>query len=293
MKWKSALDVLDPGRLQPEINYKSAEGHKYIVNQQLLAKIVGGVAILLPFAMLSAFVIFGNCFYDSISHFYFTRWFGDIFVIMLAMIGTILIAYQGETGEENRYANFAGVCALVVAFIPTSGSGCEPENLANGRVIDARIFANFDYSAPGNMLQLKVPTNGDAPFQFMLNAEIFHLGAAAFLFGFLAYYTLVVFTRIIPEEHIMKSGELTPAKKNRNGIYQICGVTIVICILALAANATITWLTGSDGSGWNKYNLTFWFEAIALWAFGISWTTKGRLVTDAMMDNRDKALEAA
>ena len=55
---------------------------------------------------------------------------------------------------------------------------------------------------------------------------------------------------------------------------------IVIAILALGGRAGYLALTGEmdDPTGpWRQGNLTFWFEAAALAAFGISWLIKGRL----------------
>jgi hypothetical protein len=38
---------------------------------------------------------------------------------------------------------------------------------------------------------------------------------------------------------------------------------------------------------WDFYNLTFWFESLALWAFGVSWMLKGRFLDKLLLDARE------
>ena len=101
-------------RFQPDEKYMSAN---YLLDQQFLALIVGMVALGLPFVMLAAASRDAVCFYDSISHFYYAQFFGDVLVAALVFIGTFLLAYRGESQRESTLANFAGFCAFGVALL--------------------------------------------------------------------------------------------------------------------------------------------------------------------------------
>jgi hypothetical protein len=65
----------------------------------------------------------------------------------------------------------------------------------------------------------------------------------------------------------------TPTKEKlvRNKIYKTCAVIILVCIILIALIDLIPdWRVALQA-----YKPTFWLEAIALWAFGTSWLTKG------------------
>jgi len=65
-------------------------------------------------------------------------------------------------------------------------------------------------------------------------------------------------------------------KKLRNAIYRTSGWIIFLCIGLIVAEAIYTALTGKRFGGWVELNLTFWLEAVALWAFGATWLVKSR-----------------
>ena len=266
-------------RYQPNSQFKYKNDRQYVLDQQRLAALVGTVAIGLPFIMLFAVFVVGNCFYDSISHFYYTQLFGDIFVVALAFIGTFLIAYRGENPKENQLAGLTGLSTFVVALIPTTGLGCPAPQITGRILADLPITATTD--------------NPDQYFELFRSAGLFHLSAAAILFIFLAYYSLNVFTRTIPSQHYLKNKQLTPEKMWRNRIYKISGALITISILAILSYSIITTFTDMKLLWWNDNNLTFWFEALALWAFGASWMVKGRFWGNALLDPRDRKAAAA
>jgi len=111
---------------------------------------------------------------------------------------------------------------------------------------------------------------------FFLSGAI-HYASAAILFGFLAWFALFVFTAIEPEQR-KPNGRLTTVKFTRNAFYYLCGAIIIFCILAMALSALVIQFTSIDMSWWDRGNWTFWFEAIALVAFGTSWLVKGRFL---------------
>ncbi len=68
---------------------------------------------------------------------------------------------------------------------------------------------------------------------------------------------------------------LTGQKQNRNRVYRICGFTMLGCILLIAL-----YLLFLEDSFPNltKFDVVFWLESVSLWAFGISWLTKGEIL---------------
>ena len=156
-------------RYSPDKQFTRGDNPEYIISQRFFASFIGVAAIGLPVLLVIAAMING-CFYDSISHNYYARLFGDIFVITLAVIGVFLLAYRGRHPKENQLATFAGISALTVALLPTAGPGVE------GKV------------CAGRALYLIENQGTVGPFyQLFPGVEFLHLFAAAFLFGFLAY----------------------------------------------------------------------------------------------------------
>ena len=92
------------------------------------------------------------------------------------------------------------------------------------------------------------------------NIGIVHIVSAGILFVLLAVFALVLFPR--------SSGQMTPRKRIRNIVYRTCGGLMVAAILLMfpSQRAPETW------------HAFLWLETICVWAFGISWLVKGRLV---------------
>lgn len=91
-----------------------------------------------------------------------------------------------------------------------------------------------------------------------------HFAAATTLFSVLAYFSIALFTKTNP------GMEMTPEKQLRNRIYVACGVVMIGCIAAIG----LFYVFLRDTSV-RALRPVFWFEAIALWAFGWSWLVKG------------------
>ncbi len=88
---------------------------------------------------------------------------------------------------------------------------------------------------------------------------IIHYICAAVFFLTLAFFSLFLFTKT------NNKLTMTIQKKARNRIYKICGIIIIICLIAIAIHKMF---------GINPV-IVFWAETIALIVFGISWLTKG------------------
>jgi len=217
-------------------------------------------------------VFFGTCFYFSISHFYYAQFWGGPFIGALVFIATYLFAYRGENRAEDWLATIAGFGAMGVALFPTNGRGCDLARFSG------RALADFKLSENPIFVDVVPETTADPYFELFSTAHIFHFASAALLFAFLAYFSIFVFTRVIQAKHRDSAGRLKRQKLVRNTIYLISGGLILLSMAAMTLNA----LFGFDG--WDDARLTFWSEAIALWAFGASWIVKGRFFNLLLLD---------
>ena len=94
--------------------------------------------------------------------------------------------------------------------------------------------------------------------------RIVHAVCAAGAFLMLATFSLFLFTKTHEDR------EPTDEKKDRNKIYVACGVIMLVCIALVAVNH----LFFKDTS-LSRIQPVFWLETIAMFAFGMSWITKG------------------
>ena len=245
----------------PIKSYLTENAGKFELDSDGLSRWIGYCAVGLPLAMLYGVYVgwpFGKvCFATSISHFYYTRGFGDIFVGILFFVAIFLYNFRGKKQIDTLCATVAGFFALGVAFFPTANAPCEYHNQQARILTDMSdkvigVFPDFFMASPwsGNL----------------------HLGSASLLFIFLAWYSFYVFASDHQEvKYRTAKGELTEVKILRNKVYRWCSYAIVIAILAIAI---LPKLVGDVW--WDSYHLTFWFEALALVAFGTAWMVHGR-----------------
>lgn len=269
------------------------EGLPFRVSLEAVNKAVGLVALGLPFALLGVTALGNTCpGIDSISHYYYSRLGGDILVGSLFLIGILLLFfYKCPTGSEGRVqgymshyqrdiwlARLAGLCAFGVALAPTAGEGCENYGGLVARLLLKDTVGGHALPAPDNAV------SGSVTFDFWPTLGIdggvltmIHYGAALGMFLVLAYFSLDVFRR--PQTTTAKDAgnDFGTRKKLRNLIYLVCGLLIVAAILALIYKFVAIGDDTARLAYWNRYDLTFWFEALGLVAFGISWSVKGRL----------------
>ena len=235
----------EPTKLEKFLNLDyQRENNIWLESSKSLRKLIGILGMLLPVMLY----LFSYAFIDisapleSISHYYYTR-ANPIFVVILSCIGIFLIMYSGRECIDFYVSSLAGIFALGVVFFPTT-------NLASACRAPDKLYA-VTYLPPN-------PTR-----------EMIHYLAAALFFIFLAYISIQLFTRSnkIPSER-------SKAKKIRNKIYRICGATILVCLIVIAA--------GFSGlippEIYKTYKFTFWFETIAIEAFGFSWLIKGQFL---------------
>lgn len=223
-------------------NYKE-EYNELVFSYLTLRNLIGFSGLLLP-AVLSLFPRRPSEFYGfepSISDYFYTDR-GDILVVVLCILGTLLITYKGYNWKEQLLTCIAGICGMGVAFVPTT-KDCLTCNLS-------------------------VHTGSGGVFDF-ITGKWWHFGFAATFLFCLAIMSLVFFTKK-DEFTAIKSldGSLTQ-KGKRNIVYKICGWVIIASLVIMGVYFI---------SGWRfkKLPFVFIFESIAVIAFGISWLTKGQ-----------------
>lgn len=92
--------------------------------------------------------------------------------------------------------------------------------------------------------------------------HILHFVFAFLLFSVFIFFSIYLFRK--------KSPHPTKQKKNRNRVYLICGIVMIICIAAIAAYQFF-----DLNPSWHP---VFWFESLALVSFGFSWITKAEVL---------------
>ncbi|GAB2604124.1 hypothetical protein [Spirosoma areae] len=156
---------------------------------------VGILGISLPALLIAGTTLIGDCtaIQATVSHYYYTV-MGFVFVGILCAVALFLILYKGYTATDDIATNFAGICALGVAFFPTS------ENLDS--VCSILVYKE-------NKLR-----------------EGIHYTSAGLFFLTLACISFFLFTK--------SRGQKTKQKRIRNRIYRICAVAIVFFCALIA-----------------------------------------------------------
>ena len=160
----------------------------------------------------------------------------DIFVGTLFAIGIFLVSYKGHARENGE--RMSDNLAATLAGVGAFGLAVFPNQMVPGTK-NIFEFLLADYAKWG------------------------HFIAAVLFLGAMAYLSLVKFART--------------SKPARRWIYRACGWAILIfgggatLFSILRAWTSLGWAEAIEASG-----IIFWCEAFGIWAFGISWLTKGR-----------------
>lgn len=91
-----------------------------------------------------------------------------------------------------------------------------------------------------------------------------HTVFAALMFLVLGYICIFLFRKSSPER------PFTRHKRNRNRIYGVCGLTLIVCMAVMVGLSIRSTVERRHPS-----HLLFWCESLALIAFGVAWLTKG------------------
>jgi hypothetical protein len=209
---------------------------------RLLRLGVGVIGSVLPAALIAGNWIMGGKVIvpSSMSGSYYTST-RNLFVGALCALGVFLIGYR-HTERQNRCTWFAGVCALLVAFAPTSPPRPQTEP----------AWINYLHHAAAAGL---ISTLG--LFCWIVFAGYARSGTAPA--GSAAGRFRVLLTRA---GDILERGRVS-------GLYLACGCLVFVS--GGLALYTGLWPT-SWSTGWQSCYL---FEAVAVFAFGIAWITAG------------------
>ncbi len=175
-------------------------------------------------------------------------------------IGNLLVAGPGLRGSMSSYYYTAmgdvfvgSLCAIAVFLMSYRGYEHRDDRAGNIACISALGVALFPTT----------PEVGALPRDHLVGT--LHLVFAACFLLTLAYFSLALFRLMAPNP--------TPEKLQRNKVYTACGYTILACV---ALCAVVKLLPGN--ALLLKFSPLFWLEAVAVFAFGVSWLTKGEVI---------------
>ncbi|MCQ6957091.1 hypothetical protein [Mucilaginibacter aquariorum] len=204
-----------------------------------IRRAVGVLGIILPIVIVLGSIIFTHCtILEPSISDYYYTIMGDVLVGILCGVSLFLYSYKGIDNWDRISSNLACVFALGIAFFPT----------------------NYDHCQVCAQCKMVSRANDD------LRGYV-HYGSAALFFIILACMSLFLFTRT------KAKGRMTNQKRKRNIVYRTCGIIMLVSI-AIIASLKIS----AIGKILIPYKPVFWLETIALWAFGISWLTKGEFL---------------
>ncbi len=228
--------------------------NQLVVSYLTLRKLIGWCGILLP-PILWLVWHENQCFHSfegSISDYYYTP-AGDIFVIILSALGLFLFTYNGYERLEKILLKTAAVCAVLVPLVPTNPK-CEKNGAICTDCLKA-IHNPKDRGFLGNYIN-----------------DNWHLFFALVFLFCLAVISIKYFTKSLDPILVKRNGKLTQ-KGKRNVIYKACGWIIIgsLIILAILMGAEHI----NDNPVFPGVPVIFIFETVSVWAFGLSWLTKG------------------
>jgi len=178
----------------------------------------------------------------SISEYYYTK-NGDLFVVLLSVIGVFLLTYKGYDRFWERVLTLvAGFCGIGIAFFPTATS-------------------------MGNSLSIH-KVRQEVPEFFGLVQ--WHFIFATLFFISLALTSLIYFRKTNVNDLKSIDEGKKKQKAKRNIVYKICGWTMLISIALMIPYFII------DPPSLRNMPVIFALETVAVEAFGISWITKGQ-----------------
>jgi amino acid transporter len=213
-----------------------------LISYWALRQLIGILGLIMPLVLpLGTKLIRGSGILEpSISHYYYSI-MHIVFMAILCMLGSFLLTYRGISKYpkwERLTSIIAGLFAFGVAAFPTS-------------------FSGYQDAQNSQFISLCMKDLKDVPKW----VDILHHVFAATLFSSFAFFCFFFFQDSDTGVHDAK-------KKRRNTLYIICGILIVLSILAIV-------LVNFVIKSWNFPNSTFVFETTALLPFGFSWLVKG------------------
>jgi hypothetical protein len=112
-----------------------------------LRQVVGGIALLLPFALAIPWWLQVHLFQSSISDYYYTG-MRNLFVGSLCAIAMFLLSCRGFDRQDELAGAFSALCAIGVAFCPTTPGNPSPRQQEIGNahyIFAALLFLTLSY----------------------------------------------------------------------------------------------------------------------------------------------------
>jgi hypothetical protein len=223
-----------------------------IISYLSLRRIVGAIGILLPFVLRIGIIAFSDQIPYSISSYYYSP-MRNILVATLCALGVFLIAYKGYDGLDTGITNVAGGAAIGVAFFPTSDPSFSPAWVGHVHPVFATVA----------MLSLALMA-----LQF---TQTWPVGGPV-VAGKAKRNWRQDIKRIWLALFFRYQGPDSPRKLQRNRIYSACAWLILLGVVL--GGAQNFWPESvKEVTQW-----LFWFEALAVVAFGFSWFVKGETI---------------
>jgi hypothetical protein len=256
------------GDVAANVSQRRPERNELIISYMFLRKTVGWIGTLLPIVLIVGNMIFFTSPRPySMSGYYYTG-MRNVFVGALCALGVFLVAYAGYDKVDRWITNIAGLCAIGVAFFPTKPSVCAAHtrtcaapsvtHLSAGQQavgVIHLVFAAVTFVALG-LMALRFAKSARTPGgQDMMGRIRYGLGLAR------------------PSDH-----QRPPRKKARDVVYRACGIAILSCVALAALSNLLPASVKADGP------LLFIFEALAVFAFGVSWFVKGQTLLPILKD---------
>lgn len=213
-----------------------------------LRKSIGFIAIGMPFFLIIGSILVGNCedIQPSISSYYHTI-MRDGFVGIICAIAFFMFCYKGYDTADFWITRIAASTALLVAFFPTPYIDAISNSCLMPRIIENSIIGYI------------------------------HFTSAALFFLALAYMSIFQFTKSSTKKEL-----LSEDKKTRNKFYRACGYVMIGCLVLLSI---YFFYLEEKFPGLERYKIVFFLESIALFAFGVSWLTKGQIFSKSIKPN--------
>jgi hypothetical protein len=196
--------------------------------------------------------------------------FVGFFLPIILVVGTWGLAdcTQVQPSISHYYYTIMGdyfvgsLCAVAMFLFFYKGVDKQDGIVANFAAVFALLVAFFPTNPSADSICQYISTNK------VISVNAVHYSAAGLLFASFAYFCIFLFTKTDPTK------EMTEHKRIRNRIYKTCGYIIILCVALIAVYNFV----GNLEAIFAKYKPTLVLESIALFAFGISWITKGEMV---------------
>ncbi|PCJ66852.1 MAG: hypothetical protein COA58_05215 [Bacteroidetes bacterium] len=213
-----------------------------VIDAKTLLKIVGGIALLLPFVLLAfAFLLKDTeVFRPSISDYFYSK-VNVVFIGCMCSVSMFFFAYIGYDLDDDEKSSGRFLGRL------------HDRDLATIIAVLSAFVAIFPTT----------PLYPDSADKIIAGV---HFTSAALFLLLLAYMSINRFTKTSKNSNYVTTGK----KRSRNKWYKILGWVMVASVLVMAAFFVFT------GEG-QFTHVVFIGETVCLLAFGTAWVIKGEL----------------